>query len=475
MTAAVHASRHPLLALFARYAAVLRAAWTERAALAGPTRTPDEIAFLPAALSLQETPSHPAPHRLAWVLIALFLLALAWAVCSEVDIVAVAPGRVIVSDRTKVIQPLEASVVRRVLVKDGDRVRKGQVLVQLDPTMAQADKATIKELLADAVSDELRSSALIAALAANPGVALAQHAGQIPEGRVRRQLQAEWQDIAAKLARLDAEMAHRRAELATVQATIGKIETSLPMLRAREADLLALGGQGFVSGHATQDKMRERIELERDLLTQRARLAEANSAIREAEQGAAAYRTDTLRLLSDRQAQAASKHQQLNADFSKAGQREYLTQLTAPVDGIVQQLAVHTTGGVVTVAQPLMIVVPDAEKVGAEVSIANQDIGFVYAGQKVEVKLETFPYTRYGTVQATVSIVTADAVVDEKIGSFYPATLTFRQKDIVIDGKRVALTPGMNITAEIKTGRRRIIDFLLSPVQRAGSESLRER
>jgi len=129
----------------------------------------------------------------------------------------------------------------------------------------------------------------------------------------------------------------------------------------------------------------------------------------------------------------------------------------------------------VTVALPLMIAVPDADQVGAEVSIANQDIGFVFPGQKVEVKLETFPYTPYGTVPATVSIVTADAVMDEKQGAYYPATLTFKQKDIVIDGKCVALAPGMSISAEIKTGRRPIIDYLLSPVQRAGNESLRER
>jgi len=122
-----------------------------------------------------------------------------------------------------------------------------------------------------------------------------------------------------------------------------------------------------------------------------------------------------------------------------------------------------------------MIVVPDTAQVTAEVSVANQDIGFVNAGQTVEVKLETFPYTKYGTVPATVSIVTADAVTDEIKGSYYPATLTFAKKDMLIDGKRVALSPGMNITAEIKTGRRRIIEYLLSPVQRAGSESLRER
>lgn len=126
-------------------------------------------------------------------------------------------------------------------------------------------------------------------------------------------------------------------------------------------------------------------------------------------------------------------------------------------------------------AQPVMIVVPDSPGVSAEVAIANLDIGFVNAGQVATVKLETFPYTRYGTVAAQVSMVSADAVTEEKKGSYYPAILTLSQKDMAIDGKRIPLNPGMNLTAEIKTGHRRVIDYLLSPVQRAGSESLRER
>ncbi|OYT88668.1 MAG: hemolysin activation protein, partial [Burkholderiales bacterium PBB3] len=154
--------------------------------------------------------------------------------------------------------------------------------------------------------------------------------------------------------------------------------------------------------------------------------------------------------------------------------------------GTVQQLAIHSVGGVVTSAQPLMVIVPDAnegETVTAEVSIANLDIGFVNAGQVAEVKLETFSYTKYGAVPATVTNVSADAVTpsaqDDKRGgnggSFYPATLTLNRKDMLIDGKRIAISPGMNVTAEIKTGKRRIIEYLLSPVQRAGNESLRER
>ena len=151
---------HPLRELLQRYAAIFKAAWAVRHELAGPQRLADEQAFLPAALSLQETPVHPAPRRIAYVLMALFLIALAWAILGKIDIVAVAPGRVIVSDRTKVIQPLERSVVQRILVKDGDHVEAGQPLVELDPTAAQADKASLVETRKAAQSEWLRAQIL---------------------------------------------------------------------------------------------------------------------------------------------------------------------------------------------------------------------------------------------------------------------------------------------------------------------------
>lgn len=482
--------RSPAIELLARYKAVFQAAWAHRTELAGPARLADEAAFLPAALSLQETPVHPAPRRLAWAIMALFVLTLLWAVFGKVDIVAVAPGRIIVSDRTKLIQPLEDSVVRRVLVKDGDRVQHGQLLVELDPTAASADKASVQEQLNAVVSEELRTTALLKALEDEqkgqiPSVSMASVRARLAEAPARNleaqhaQLQSllrsEWQDIRARLSKSDAELARRRAEILTVRQSIAKLETTLPLARTREVDYQRMVEQGYISGHATQDKTRERIELESDLATQQARLVEAQSALRESEESRHAYLAETVRQLTDRHAQATTRRQQLNADHAKASQRERLTQLTAPVAGTVQQLAVHTLGGVVTTAQPLMIVVPDSPTVSAEVNLANQDIGFVNPGQLAEVKLETFPYTRYGTVQARVEVVSADAVTDEKKGSYYPATLTLNQKDMDIDGKRVPLSPGMNLTVEIKTGQRRIIEYLLSPIQRAGSESLRER
>jgi hemolysin D len=123
----------------------------------------------------------------------------------------------------------------------------------------------------------------------------------------------------------------------------------------------------------------------------------------------------------------------------------------------------------------LMVIVPAAADVTAEVTMENKDVGFVSVGQSAEIKLETFPFTRYGTIPAVVSRVSADAVNDEKRGALFPAMLTLRATHIDVDGKAIRLSPGMNVTAEIKTGQRRVIEFLLSPIQRAGNESLRER
>ena len=489
-TPAAHSPRHPAIELLQRYRAIFQAAWQHRAELAGPTRLADERAFLPAALALQETPVHPAPRRAAYALMALFTIALAWACLGQIDIVAVAPGRLIVSERTKVIQPLERSVVQRILVQDGDHVEAGQPLVELDPTSAQADKASLTETRKAAQSEWLRARALQQMLSKQELVAHTHQAldakkalendapadwSPADKADTQAQLAAEWSDITARLARLSAEHQRRQAEAATVRAMIAKLEATLPIARQREQDFQALTAQGFMSGHANQDRTRERIELERDLATQQARYQEAQAALREAEQTRSAYLAETRRSLSERQAQADLKRHQTGQELTKATQREHLATLTAPVSGTVQQLALHTEGGVVTEAQALMVIVPDAASVSAEVQLENKDIGFVAPGQDVAIKLETFPFTRYGTVKATVDKVTQDAVNDEKRGAVFPATLKLQQTHIDVDGKPIKLAPGMNVTAEIKTGKRRVIEYLLSPIEKAGRESLRER
>ena len=461
---------HPAAELLRRYAAVFRAAWQHRHELAGPARLADEHAFLPAALSLQETPVHPAPRRAALALCALFAIALAWAALGQIDIVAVAQGRIVVSQRSKQIQPLEASVVKAIHVKDGDHVPQGQLLIELDGTAPQADHNRVQQEHAAAQGEAQRTQALLEALVQGRAPNLA----QMVEAE-RAQLQSEWQDITAHLANLEAQARQRQAELATASQAVHKLQTTLPLARQREQDIQGLSEQGFVAGHAGQDRARERIELEQDLATAQARHAEIQAAVEQAQRAQAAYRAETQRTLRERLTQASLKAAQLTEEAAKTTQRTQLTKLTAPVAGTVQQLAVHTTGGVVTPAQVLLVLVPDDAEVTADVVLENKDVGFVNEGQEAEIKLETFPFTRYGTVPARVTAITADAVLDEKRGAIFPATLRLEKATLEVDGRVIRLAPGMNLTAEIKTGKRRVIDYLLSPVRQAASESLRER
>ncbi|MFO1250400.1 MAG: HlyD family type I secretion periplasmic adaptor subunit [Inhella sp.] len=291
----------------------------------------------------------------------------------------------------------------------------------------------------------------------------------------RAQLQSEWAEIQAKQAKLAAEAQRKQAELATAEQVVAKLRSTVPLAQARERDYQALAGQGFIGGHATQDRTRERIELERDLATAQAREAETQAGLLEAQRNTSAYRAELLKTLHERQANASLKRAQLGEESTKAGQRQTLTQLKAPVAGTVQQLAVHTAGGVVTPAQPLLVIVPNDAEVTAEVALENKDIGFVRVGQQAEIKLETFPFTRYGTVPATVTRISADAVQDEKRGALFMATLKLDRDNLRIEGQRIALSPGMNLSAEVKTGKRRVIDYLLSPVQQHMDEAGKER
>lgn len=206
-----------------------------------------------------------------------------------------------------------------------------------------------------------------------------------------------------------------------------------------------------------------------------ARRAEVLAAIDEGEQASKALLMEVLRGLQERQTQAELKIETLTEAATKARQRQSLTRLTAPLAGTVQQLAVHTVGGVVTPAQTLLIVVPVEAEFSAEIMLENKDVGFVREGQAAEVKLDTFPYTRYGVIPAKVRHISADAVLDEKRGAVFLATLVLEKSSLDVDGRLIRLSPGMNLTAEVKTGKRSVIGYLLDPINKYAHESLKER
>ncbi|MDP2831690.1 MAG: HlyD family type I secretion periplasmic adaptor subunit [Pseudomonadota bacterium] len=468
------------LDLFHRYTQVFRHAWGVRKQLDGLVRLGHEAEFLPAALALQETPVHPAP-RIAMGLIMLFaFLALIWAVFGKIDIVASAQGKLIPDDRSKVIQPMETAVIQAIHVRDGQTVKAGDLLIELDATVAQADSTRVGEDLLAAQLEGARASALLDALAANgqrgkrPVMALA-GVDAIRIAAEQRLLAGELAAFTTQIDQIDAAIARRVAELHTTEETVRKLAQTAPIAHARAEDYKNLLAQNFVSRHGYLEREQARIEQEQDLATQRAKLAELKAAIAEGGRQRSALLAETRRVALDRLHQAEQKIAGLSQERVKAESRDQLMRLTAPVAGTVQQLAVHTVGGVVTPAQPLMVIVPGENPLEVEAFVENKDIGFVHGGQVAEVKIETFPFTKYGTLQGSVAQVSSDAIQDEKRGLVYAARVKLARTSLEVDGKTVNLTPGMAVTVEIKTGKRRVIEYFLSPLMQYSDESLRER
>ena len=461
----------------ARYTHVFKAAWSMRAALDPPQRSEDELAFLPAHLELTDTPVAPASRWIMRAIMAFFAVAFLWACIGKLDIVAVAPGKTVPGSRTKVIQSMETAVVKRILVRDGETVKKGQLLIELDAAAASADYAKAGDALLDARLAEARYAAMASALDTHVAPKLAPIPGVDEAHRAQDESLAQSQYAAyeAQAGKLSAALSQREAELATTIALIPALRDSAKIAADRAADFKNLADKKYVARNDYLTHEQERIAAQRDLIAQQSRVQELRSAISGAREELQALITTTRQQTLDGLRQAREQIGQSTPEVAKTGDRDQLMRLTAPVDGTVQQLAVHTVGGVVTPAQPLLSVVPDEAALEVEATVLNQDIGFVHPGQTAIVKVESFPYTRYGYVEGTVLTVSHDAVQDEKLGLVFPARVRLKQSSLMIEGVRINLTPGMSLSVEIRTGGRRVIDYLLSPLKQYSTESLRER
>ncbi|WP_271411776.1 HlyD family type I secretion periplasmic adaptor subunit [Pseudomonas sp. Q1-7] len=465
--------------LLRRYRRVWRHCWRQRKAMEAPPRLGHEIQFLPAALALQEQPVHPAPRYVQWVIMAFAVLALLWACLGEIDVVATATGKIVPSGKSKVIQPSDVAVVKAIHVHDGQRVRAGDLLVELDAQITGADVERLKSDLLAAQVDSARATALLDAIQQQrepaPLATLIPHASAGQQQGAQRWLQGQYLELRSAVEQKEAEIDQRAAEIRAVQATLASLRESLPIARQLSADYKRLLDKAIVGKHAWLEKEQLRLEQERDLQVQQARLQELTASRTEAERSRQGVIAQTRRAMLDLLHQSEQSVAALTQELKKAEQRNRLTRLTAPVDGTVQQLAIHTDGGVVTEAQPLMVIVPVDQPVEVEAMLENKDVGFVRPGQDVEIKVETFTYTKYGVVHGTVLSISSDAIDDEKLGLVYSARIQLRESSIQVGGSDVALSPGMAVRTEVKTDKRKIIDYFLSPLKEYASESLDER
>ena len=467
----------------------------------------DEREFLPAALEIMETPASPLGRAIGATLLAFVVIAVAWACIGHVDIIATAQGRVIPVGRIKVVQPLQAGTVTAINVRDGDRVTAGQVLVELDHTVSAAERSHVLEDLIAARLDVARLTALRAGIDAGTiaPIDFAPPAEASPHAvaRTRAAMVAQADEQAAKIAALDHQIAQKVAEADEIAATITKLTEGLPFL-AQTADLrekvMKMQYGNVVAHLEAQLKLSEQ---KNELIVQQRKAVEIAAARAALEAQRAQARAEYAQGIVSDLAEAEQKAAQSAADLIKADRKIADETLRAPIDGNVQQLVLHTVGGVVTPAQQLMVVVPADSHIEIDAMVQNRDIGFVHAGDAAEIKIDTFNFTKYGLLHGTVLSISADAIQRDKPQTqnsggagddkdarnnstsrssepagqelLYSARIALDTTRMEVEGRMVDLAPGMAVTVEIKTGKRRIIEYLLSPLLRYRQESLRER
>jgi len=462
--------------LLKRYGAVFTAAWAIRDQLRSPPRQGHELAFLPANLELAETPVHPAPRWAMRTIALLAVLVLIIGVVGQLDIVVAAKGKLVPNARVKVVQPAITGVVRRILVEDGQRVSAGELLVELDPAQAVADTGKAHAARMYAALAVARAQALLEAQTQNhpprlAPVADASGADMADTQRFADGLFREYQD---KLVGSQAELSRREAELQGTLHDIDRLRATAPLARQQADDYKSLVAEKYVAKSDYLDKEQNALQQEHDLAAKISHAAELRAGIAGQQADIAALVSQFRREQLDALDKATQQREQNHDDETKATTRQQLMSLSAPVDGTVQQLSVHTLGGVVTTAQSLMEIVPD-DALGVEVSVENKDVGFVKADQDAIVKIDAFPYSRYGYLTGTVRTVSNDAVQDKKQGLSFVARIHLPTDRMLINDQWIRLTPGMAVSAEIKTGTRSVAAYFLDPLMQTAQESLRER
>jgi len=462
--------------LWRRYREVFKVAWAERGAHALPDRQAHEAAFLPAHLELMETPIHPAPRWTMRIIAVLTILVLLLAVLGKLDIVVVADGQLVPDSNVKVVQPAITGVVRAIHVQDGQQVSAGQPLLELDTRQAAADASTAHANRVHAALAVARARALLEAVATNhwPRLVAVPGATALEQQQAADLAEQTWQAYVAKVQDAKDELSARQADLASTRQEIAKYQATAPLARQQADVYHSLLLKRDVAQVDYLDREQTAQGQEHELEAQRSHAAQLAATIRQQQadlDGTSSGFLRDQRLELDKDLQDFTTSQD---DETKATTRQGLMVLTAPTAGTVQQLSVHTLGGVVTTAQSLLEIVPD-DTLQVKATIENRDVGFVRVGQTAVVKVAAFPYTHYGYLKGTVVEVSNDAAADRKRGSVFVVYVQLSSNRMRVDERWVPLTPGMSVTTEITTGRRRVISYFLGPLMQHAQESLHER
>ena len=433
----------------------------------------EEIEFLPAALEVEKMPPSSLGRLVLWMLFVLLLASIAWSFLGHVDEIAVANGKIIPNGEVKLLQAEDKGVVKAIYVKDGQLVKKGDVLIELDTTMTAADLNTVQHRL---VYYQLDRERLLAEQSGSAFTPEQQPGGDEKDALYEIQLyQSRQAEYERRMAAAQSNVMQMEAGLAGAQTGCEKLENLYALAQEKASRMELLASEDAVSTFTVLDYQAKCVELGKDIETQRSELEKAQWALMQARQQMDSITAEhtkeiTAALVEDQKQLAAAQE-----ELKKAEEKTRLATIVAPMDGRISQLSVHTGGGIVTPAQTLMEVVPEDVPLQVEAWVQNKDIGFIQNGQPAEIKVETFSFQKFGTLQGRIADISPDAVEDKDKGRLYKVLVDIDKNTYQMDGKEAALTSGMTATAEIKVRQKRIIEFFMDPFRQYQSEALRER
>ena len=439
-----------------------------------------EQEFLPAALEIIEKPPSPAGRAVIRSVILLFVLAVGWSMIGHVDIVTVASGKLVPSGRIKAIQAAQLGIVRHIHVVEGQAVTAGQLLIELDPSITVAEQVRVTATIASLRSEHRRLRKFIDRLdtgnlssddARNSG-AVSVAGSELLQDHI---LGDQWEEYRALHAAFEQEMTANQAEQVGVRINLEKLVAILPLITERAAAMKEVVDKDLAPRMHWNELEQERIEAEKEIGVLKQQQGQLQAQAGQIEQQFLSRQAGIRKTVRTQTVELDRKIADLEQTLVKVETQSQQQRLMAPVSGTVHRMAVHTVGGVIKPAEPLMYIVPDSAGLEVEAWIKNRDIGFIEEGQTARVKIDTFPFTRYGTVEGVVEDLSQDAVADNENGLMYRARILIERSSIQAGRHLVKLVPGMTVTAEVKTGKRRLIEFLLTPLLRYRDEFARER
>jgi len=434
-------------------------------------------------LQLRDAAPAPLPRAVLYGTLALLSASFLWAYFAPLDIIAVAPGKIVPQGYLQIVQPTESGVIKEILVTEGAQVKAGQTLARMDARVSDADNRQLQNELR---LKRLQLRRIDAELGGAPWKRVADDPAEL-FAQVEAQLNARRQAHFGALEIERAILVKAEQDLKSAQEVEAKLQKTIPLYIQREAAYDQLVKDGFAGTLMHLERQRDRIEKEQDLRAQQFNIASLKATISQVGKRIAQITSSYHQQLQNERIDAEAQYHRLQQDWEKQAHRHALLELKAPQDGIVKDLATHTLGSVVAPGTVVMTLVPDGDALLAEVWVTHLDAGLVEPGQAAKLKLTAYPFQQYGMLDARVRHISPDASeatdqksaknagIQDQSASSFRALIELPQPFVQAQGKRYRLSPGMQVNAEINLGTRTVLQYLLAPVQRTLHEAGRER